>query len=427
MQSFALKFLAAVCFVCLVVTVAGAAEEEADMYRYIADRRKDQFQQGAGYALFPYPYSLPGIGKGIGLVGGVMNAMDTHMDVYGILFTGEVRGASGGIADIHLVPKTLILDLGYGAVSAATIQSYSQRGMNTKKHDYRLIEMGDMQYSGGRLTATFLDRRIEFFGAMYEGGGKMKSIRDQDGNVIIDIQNVSRQRGRTTLLGTRLDLTDDYGDPRRGVRLEITQSLSPPRYSGPDFYTMDYNTTGYIPLGKRSTWAFNYFRSDAVVKRQGETDRATLENIMDLRCSTIADPEQQQFCNEVIDNTIANNTYGTASTLGGFSRLRGYSQRRYQGAHTLFYGTEVRWNLTDEETPYDIFVMKDVRTSIQVALFYETGSSTDARSELGDIMRDSYGFGLRMVTASGVVFRGDIGFGREGVSPAIFIGYPWDI
>ena len=42
-------------------------------------------------------------------------------------------------------------------------------------------------------------------------------------------------------------------------------------------------------------------------------------------------------------------------------------------------------------------------------------------------MRDSYGFGLRVVTASGVVFRGDIGFGKEGVAPAIFIGYPWEI
>jgi hypothetical protein len=129
----------------------------------------------------------------------------------------------------------------------------------------------------------------------------------------------------------------------------------------------------------------------------------------------------------VIDNTIANNTYGTATSLGGFSRLRSYSQGRYKGAHTVFYGTEIRWNLTDERTPFDIFVMKDVRTSIQISLFYETGSTADIRSELGDIMRDSYGFGLRVVTASGVVFRGDLAFGREGFEPQIFIGYPWEI
>ena len=42
-----------------------------------------------------------------------------------------------------------------------------------------------------------------------------------------------------------------------------------PRDSGPDFYVQDYNLTGYVPLGRRSTWAFNYFRSDAHVERQG--------------------------------------------------------------------------------------------------------------------------------------------------------------
>jgi hypothetical protein len=428
MQRFVLRFLAAICLVCVVGTAAGAAEEETeDTYRFIADRRKDQFQQSSGYALFPFPYSLPGIGTGISLVGALMNFAGTHADVYGMLFTGEVRGASLGVADIHIIPETLIFDTGFSSVSAVTIQNYSKRGMNTDKHDYRLIELGDLQYYGGRMTATFLDRRVEFFGAMYEGGGKLESVRDKDGNVIIEAQNASRERNRTILLGTRFDLTDDYGDPRRGVRLEITRSLSPPRDSGPDFYVMDYSTTGYIPLGRRSTWAFNYLRSDAVVERQGETDRATLENTMDLQCSTLTDPEEQQFCNEVIDNTIANNTYGTASSLGGFSRLRGYSQSRYQGAHTVFYGTEIRWNLTDERTPFDIFIMKDVRTSVQVAAFYEAGSTADARSEVGDIMRDSYGFGMRVVTASGVVFRGDIGFGKEGVSPAIFIGYPWEL
>ena len=41
------------------------------------DRRKSQFETVFGYALFPYPYSLPGIGQGLGLVGGAMNISDT--------------------------------------------------------------------------------------------------------------------------------------------------------------------------------------------------------------------------------------------------------------------------------------------------------------------------------------------------------------
>ena len=42
-------------------------------------------------------------------------------------------------------------------------------------------------------------------------------------------------------------------------------------------------------------------------------------------------------------------------------------------------------------------------------------------------MRDSYGTGLRIVTASGVVLRGDVAHGKEGFNVAIFIGYPWEL
>jgi hypothetical protein len=190
---------------------------------------------------------------------------------------------------------------------------------------------------------------------------------------------------------------------------------------------MDYNTTAYIPIGRRSTWAFNFLRSDAVVRREGETNKDELEKLLGIDCETIGDTDKRQLCNDVIDNQIAANRYGTATSLGGFSRLRSYPQGRYKGAHTVFYGTELRWNLTDEATPFDIFIMKDIRTAVQVSLFYELGSTADLRSEVGDVMRDSYGAGFRMVTASGVVFRADLAFGREGFAPEIFIGYPWEI
>jgi hypothetical protein len=423
-------FFLAVAILLAFASASGAAEisvEGSSDLPFVPDRRKPQWSTDFGYALFPYPYSLPGLGSGISLVGGAMNIADTYTDAYGIVFTGQVSGAAAGVADIHLIPRTLIIDAGFGTVSKATIQSYSQRGMNTDKNDFSLIEFGDTTYYGARMTATFFDRRFEIYGAWYEGVLKLKSIRDRDGNVIIEAQNAPRQRGHNTLFGTRLDLTDDYGDPRKGIRFDITRSQTPPSGSGPDFYVMDYNTTAYIPLGRRSTWAFNFLRSDAVVRRQGETDPAKLQQEQGLNCSTVTDPVQQKFCTEVIDNQIANNKFGTATQLGGFSRLRGYPQGRYKGAHTEFYGTEVRWNLTDERTPFNIFVMKDVRTSVQVSAFYEIGSTADLRSELGKIMRDAYGFGVRVVTASGVVFRGDLGFGREGFSPAIFIGYPWEI
>jgi hypothetical protein len=428
MHMVVLKIFFGVCLICMLGSYA-AAEEDPAVSSIIFDRRKDQFSKQFAYALFPYPYSLPGIGTGIGLVGGAMNIADTCTDVYGIILAGDVRGAAAGVGDIHLIPRMLILEVGYSTLNEATIQNYSQRGMNTDKNDYRLIEFGDTEYYGGRMTATFFDRRFEVYGAWYQGAMKLKSIRDKDGNVIVEAQDAPRESGHVMLFGSRLDLTDDYYDPRRGIRIDVTRTQSPSGDSGADFYVMDYNTTAYIPLGRRSTWAFNLLRSDAVVEHQGEIDPSKLEQQQGLNCSTVTDPEQQQFCNEVIDNMVANNKYGTATTLGGFSRLRGYPQGRFKGAHTLFYGTEIRWNLTDERTPYNIFIMKDVRTAVQVAVFYETGVTSDVRSDINERkdMRNSYGFGLRVVTASGIVFRGDIGFGKEGIAPAIFIGYPWEI
>lgn len=420
-------------FIILVPTPAAGADEGAvdpdvSVPSFLPDRRKDQFSSSTGYALFPYPYSLPGVGKGIGLVGGVMNIANTYTDTYGLIFGGEVEGVAVGMADIHLIPRTLIFDVGYSNISKIQVMSYSERGMNTRKNDYRLLDLNNSEYFGGRMIASFFDRRLELYGGWYKGAMQLNSIRDKDGNIIVEAQDAPREWGYTTLIGSRLDFTDDYADPRRGVSLNITRSTTPPRDSGPDYYVMDYNMTAYLPIGKRSTWAFNVLRSEAIVVKKGETDPAKLQDQHGINCADPSlTPRAQQYCIEVVNNMIANNSYGTATSLGGFARLRSYSQGRYHGAHTRFYGTEIRWNLTDESTPFDIFVMKDIRTAIQLAAFYELGSTADLRSDLGNTWRKSYGIGFRLVTASGVVFRGDLAYGSDGLAQQIFIGYPWEI
>ena len=407
---------------------AGTDTIVSPLSAYITERRKDQFTTSPGYAVFPYPYSLPGIGSGVGLVGGVMNISETYTDAYAIMFGGEVKGLAVGLSEIHLIPQRLILDVGYSDISKVQFTSYSGRGMDTHEDDFRLLDLSDTVYYGGRMTATFFDRRFEVYGGWYRGASQLDSIRDKDGNIIVDALDAAREWNETTLIGTRIDLTDDYADPRRGFRFNISRFSTPPSETGPDMYVMDYNMTIYLPVGKYSTWAFNLLRSDATVKHKGETDPAILQDQQGINCN---DPsltaQQQQFCFEVINNTIANNTYGTATSLGGFSYLRSYSQGRYNGAHTQFYGTEFRWNLTDESTPFNLFIMKDIRTAIQVAAFFEIASTADLRSELGDTWRESYGVGIRMVTASGVVFRADFAYGHEGFEPQIFIGYPWEL
>jgi len=92
----------------------------------------------------------------------------------------------------------------------------------------------------------------------------------------------------------------------------------------------------------------------------------------------------------------------------------------------LFYGIEYRWNLTDERTPFNIYVAKGVRTGIQLAAFWERGTVADHSSELFKDGRSSYGIGARLVL-SGVVIRFDLARGNEGVQTQLFITYPWSM
>lgn len=108
--------------------------------------------------------------------------------------------------------------------------------------------------------------------------------------------------------------------------------------------------------------------------------------------------------------------------IGGTRLTATADERRFEA-----FGAEVRWNLTDESTPFDIYVMKDIRTSVQVALFYEIGSAADSRGELWKLYRQSYGSGLRVVTASGLVYRFDLAAGDEGAQPSVFFQYPWEL
>jgi hypothetical protein len=394
----------------------------------VPERRKLQFMSDRGYYIFPMPYSIPGVGDGVGVIGIGMNMGGTYTDLFGFALAGGLPGWGVGVSDIHIVPKTLILDVTSIQFGKSTITSYEQRGMQSGEHDYSYLQFARYGFTGGRLTATFADRRFEVYGGGYLIGSQLDKVLDQDGNAILDVQGSPTWRTKVYGVGIRGDLTDDYYDPRRGVRLDVGRWWSPPTSDNdPDFYRMEYNATAYFPLGKRSTWLLNYFRSDAHVTRQGETDPAAIEDQQGLDCSDPSlTPQQQADCRDVVNNIIASNTYGTAASLGGTSHLRSYPEGRFTGAHMVFYGTEIRWTLTEEAHPFDIFIAKDVRTVLQVAAFYEIGSVADLRQDLGNLYRASYGAGFRMVTASGIVLRADVATGREGIETTIIFGYPWE-
>ncbi len=409
---------------CVIVCTlaAGLAAAEGDV---LPERRKSQFQTDTGYAVFPYPYSLPGIGSGIAFIGAVTNAFNSYTDLYGLGLAGDVKGAALGVSEVHLVPEHLLLDIGSSRINKLTAQSYNGRGMDTNANDYNMIELGNSVANGGQLTASIYQRRLEAYVARYLYTARLESIRDKDGAVIVETQDGGKIRGGQNVFGLLMDLTDDHSDPRLGARLDVSGWQTPKHNDGPEYLLLDINTSVYFPMGKRSTWVINYLHSDAHVSKQGETDRAVLESETGLYCASLTDSAARAECDQYIDNAIAANRYGTASSLGGETRLRAYPQGRYNGAHTRFIGTEFRWNLTDEHTPFNWYVIRDIRTTIQVAFFLEAATIADERQDLWNDVRLAYGVGARMVTASGAVLRGEVAAGREGIIPVITIGYPW--
>jgi len=129
------------------------------------ERRRPQFQKESGYYIIPTPYSLPGIGQGLALGAVVTNISNTYTDAYGFALTGDLSGFGGAVADIHLIPETLILDLNAENLSRARVTNYSQRGMKSEKDDFTLLDIGDINFYGARLTSTFFNRRLEIYQA----------------------------------------------------------------------------------------------------------------------------------------------------------------------------------------------------------------------------------------------------------------------
>src|SRR5258707_6259627 len=121
-------FVLAACLVCAFIPATAVADS------YLADlsapeRRRDQFPKEFGYAAFPYPYRLPGIGSGLSFPAGAFNIAETYTDAYGIAFTGDVNSGAAGVSDVHPIPRTLTLDFVYRTINKPTPHSYAQRGM----------------------------------------------------------------------------------------------------------------------------------------------------------------------------------------------------------------------------------------------------------------------------------------------------------
>lgn len=391
-------------------------------------RRRNQYGKDFAYFAFPFASDIPGYGSAVGGIGMASNIGGSDTDVLGFYMDGDFSASGLTILDVNLMPKRLIFDVGLFDYRLAFNQY--DRGIASDPDSYTRPEVKG-NGATSQLTLTFLDRMLDVYGRYGSQSNHTLQVLDAAGNAFPSIDTRSTT-WRTLSLGFILDVTDDRLDPRKGVRLEFArQSLLndiDPIYS--TFSVYDTNLTFYLPVGRRNTWVFNAFKSDAVRDSLGSTDRTELTQRFGLNCSAIVDPVEQASCNATeskrIDEILAANRYGSATPLGGTQRLRSFVNQRFHAGHAVAVGTEFRWNLTEENTLIDWVILRGIRTNIQTAFFAEAGSVADRRNELSDKLKYSYGVGLRVVF-SGAVLRLDLAHGSEGLETQLFLNYAWSM
>ena len=390
------------------------------------ERRKDPFFYRFSYYIYPIVQDIPGLGQVSGVGVNLVDLFDTDLDFGGFNVDGEFSAKGGYFLNQHLIPEFLVLD--WGAFDYDVASTLYDRGMESDEDQFFLPEIQGKGWQG-QLTMMMMERQLEAFLRKRKESYYIKKVFDQDGTPYTNYDQTT-QDYEVLNTGWKLDFTDDRQDPRKGLRIEWLKKA--PKNSDSlisDFHVIDQNATLFIPLGKFSTWAFNGYRSRAVVTSQAETDRETLRGLMGLGCDSYSHPIAQAICtkteNQRLSERIALNTYGRATPVGGTQRLRAFPNGRFAAGQVEFYGTEFRWNLNDSNTPFNWWFMKGVHNTYQLAVFYERGTAFDDES-LDKIWKTSTGVGFRLIF-EGVTVRADWATGEEGGQSQIFIDYPWGL
>ena len=387
------------------------------------DRRQAKFKSDSSYLILPVPYAVPGVGEGIAYTAMAGNFMDTNVDLVAMRATGAGEGTFIGLYDVHLIPEFLIVNIDYLDVSQFSVRNYAKRGINSDKDGYTLLALDNLKESFVDVRVSLFDRRLEVYQKKSQNETTIGQILDNKGEVQTTFANPQAMASEKTVQGITLDYTDDFLDPRQGIRLQSQSSHSPRiNDSAADYLVKDTKLNLYFPLGKNSVWAVHGAMSDAEVTTAGQTDPDKIASELGLPC---AYADCGQDAKDLIDRMIVEREKGTAATLGGMDSLRSFAMDRFQGAHSRYFSTELRINFANKVRPFDFWIWKDISTSIQWVTFYDVGTVAEEKSELWKQSANSLGTGIRMVTASGYVYRADVATGSEGPNVVMVFDYPW--
>ena len=401
------------------------------------DRRREQFNKQYGQLFVPLPYSLPGLGTGLLFIGNFGNIKDTTTDFAAIGGIGDAEFIFTFLDELFLAPDLIYLQYLRAHGFKFALQQYSSRGMNTSKNDFKYGIGNSWDLDAPTLKLTFMDRMLEIgLGFNKQRGTFQKFVAPDekdptkqgkthqkfDPGLEINIANKIE-------FSTRIDYTDDSKDPRKGVRNSLfLDRQTATTSSEPSFDVVTNDLQIYIPVLEKSTIVFDLQISDAYVTKKGETNIEVLKNDSGyFWCMNEPDPTACEANAKNLANTkLAVNSNGTSLPLGGGDRLRSFPEGRFQGAHTIYYAAEFRWNYSSSGgEQLDLFFIQDLVEELQVAFFFEQGSVSEKKSELGKTIKTSLGSGFRFLSGSGNLYRADFATGNEGPNFSVIIQYPW--
>tara|TARA_Y100000746_G_C15419313_1_gene413618 strand:- start:27 stop:1307 length:1281 start_codon:yes stop_codon:yes gene_type:complete len=413
--------------VCLIYLIT------ENSYGFEIERRRDVFTKQYGHLFVPLPYSLPGLGEGLLFIGNFGNIADTTTDLATILGVGDAEFIFGFLDELFIIPDYLYLQYVKAQGFKYALTNYRSRGMNTEKNDFVYALGNYWEYDAPTFKLTLYDRMLELgLGRSKQKGRFEKFVApDSDdltkqGDTITEFDPALEVNfGEKLEFSARIDYTDDYRDPRKGVRnILYLDRQTASSSSEPSFDVITNDLQFYIPFLEKSTLVLNLTFSDANVRKEGETDLEVLKQQSNYYSCTSESCRETTLGNA--KNTMNINKHGTSLYLGGPDRLRSYPQQRFQGAHTVYFATEFRWNFSAADgDEIDLFFMQDLVDEMQVAFFFEQGSVSETKSELGDTVKYSFGSGFRLLSGSGNLYRADFATGDEGPQVTVIIQYPW--
>ena len=113
------------------------------------ERRKPQFLKDSSYMILPLPYSLAGIGSGIVVTGLAGNFLDTNIDAFGLIITGDVTGSIVAVEDIHVIEEVLIFGISNQKIDKAYREQLRPTGHELVRKQLQIDRVGPGQWATG--------------------------------------------------------------------------------------------------------------------------------------------------------------------------------------------------------------------------------------------------------------------------------------